>query len=209
MDLWQLAIFSTPFTAPASSIPSALTHSQATHVPMAELRDHWEHKPPKWVCSRHWAGSARIDGLMALCPQVGTVSLGDLDPGSSGSWRSLTSPLSVSGCLLHIPSYTFCQCQATRIPFHAGNLPTSRDRNQHGWCMESLQFNDEAGAPHHRELWPGWPSLQGRRQSREGCYLGSSGSSSPNAGPWVPCHRKGRDDYPFLGKHLSDVNWAT
>ena len=174
---------------------------------MAALRDDWEHKPPKWVCSRPWAGTARIDRLMALCPQVGTIwgiLTRDLQ-GHEGHWPH---------CFLSLVFYctpTPTPSANARLPgslFKQETTPTSRDRNQHGWCMESLQFNDEAGAPHHRELWPGWLSLQGRRQSRERHTLGSSGSSSPDAGPWVLFHRKGRGDDPFLGKHLSDVYWA-
>ena len=54
--------FSTPFTAPASSIPPALTHSQAAHVPEAALKDHGEHEPPRWFCSKPPAGSATTGG---------------------------------------------------------------------------------------------------------------------------------------------------
>ena len=80
----HISTFSTPFTAPASSTCPALTHSHAAHVPKAALRDHGEHKPPRGVCSRSPAGSARTGGLTALCSQVDCPP-GDLDSGSSGS----------------------------------------------------------------------------------------------------------------------------
>ena len=81
--------------------------------------------------------SARMGGMMALYSQIGTVSLGDLDPGSSGSWRSLTSLLSVSGFLLHIPSSTFCQCQDTRIPLQAGNH-SHIQRQKPAWMVHGV-----------------------------------------------------------------------
>ena len=90
--------FSTPFTAIASSIPPALTHTQAARVPKAALRDHGEHKPPRGGLQQTSSRLSQNRGLTALCPQV-DCPLGDLDPGSSGSWRSLTSQLSASGLL--------------------------------------------------------------------------------------------------------------
>ena len=48
---------------------------------------------------------------------------------------------------------------------------------------------------------------EGAAQGRECSW--SSGSSCPDAGPWVLVHRDGKGDNPFSGKHLSDVSWAS
>ena len=127
--------FSTPFTAPASSTRPALTHSHAAHVPKAALRDHGEHKPPRGVCSRSPAGSARTGGLTALCPQV-DCPLGDLDPGSSGSWRSLTSQLSASGLPCTFPPTPSANARIPGSSFNQESAPTTRERKQCGGCTE-------------------------------------------------------------------------
>ena len=103
--------FSTSFTRPAC------THSHAAQFPKAALRDHGEHESPRGVCSRPPSGSARTGRLMSLCLQV-DCPLGDLDSGSSGSWRSLTSQLSASGLPCTFPTTPSANDRIPGSPFN-------------------------------------------------------------------------------------------
>ena len=143
----------------------------------------------------------------------GTESPGELYSG--GSCPRISRVMEVSDltafCLwfsLHIPSSTLCQCRDTRIPLQPANHPHSQDRNQHRWCMDSPRFMVKlelllTGISGLGDLAHGEGAAQGRVCSW------SSGSSCPDAGPWLLFHWKGRDNDPFLAKHLSDVSWAS
>ena len=94
-----------------------------------------KHEPPRGVCSRPPAGSARTGGLTALCPQV-DCPLGDLDPGSSGSQGSLTSQLSASGLPCTFPPIPSANARIPGSPFNQESAPTNRERKQRGGCTE-------------------------------------------------------------------------
>ena len=142
-------------------------------------------------------------GLMALCPQVNCLT-GDLDPGSSGSWRSLTSQLSASGLPCTFPPIPSANARIPGSPFNQESAPTTRKRKQHGGCreftvkLELLPTGALLTVPAHGE----GGSLG------KGVLLGVLGGYSPDPGPWVlfPWWRRG--DNIFLGKHLS-VTWAS
>ena len=107
-------------------LPSLLlTHSQVAHVPKAALRDHGEHEQPRGVCSRPQEAQPEPGGLMALCPEV-DCPLGDLDPGSSGSWRLLSSQLSVFSFPCTSPPPPSATARPPGSPFNQQTTPTAR-----------------------------------------------------------------------------------
>ena len=67
----------------------------------------------------------------------GTVSLGDLDPGLSGSWRSVTLQLSAFGLPCTSPPPPSANARLPGLLLQPSNQPHGQDRNQHGWCMDS------------------------------------------------------------------------
>ena len=139
---------------------------------------------------------------------------GTVSPGwnclSGGSWPWIFTDLTAF-CLwfptehpllypLPIPGYQ--DPPSSRKPPHIqGQKPTWM---VHG--VSAIQWWSWSSSSEGALAWVIQPT--GKEAAQGTVYSWSSGSSRPNAGPWVRCHRKGRDDDPFLGKHLSDVNWA-
>ena len=72
---------------------------------------------------------------------------------------------------LHIPSYTLCQCQDTRIPLQPGICSHNQGKKA-AWRVHRI--HGEAGAPPHRGFAHS-SSPRGRGQPGERCALRSSG----------------------------------
>ena len=96
----------------------------------------------------------------------GTVSLGNLDPSPSGSWRSLTSRL-LPLVSLYIPSFTLCHCQAPRLHLQPAIHPHSQGQEPAWVAHEFSTIHSETGAPPNQGLWLGIPSPLGRGQPGE------------------------------------------
>ena len=130
--------------------------------------------------------------------------LGDLDPGSSGSWRSLTSQLSASGLPCTFPLTLSANARIPGSPFNEESAPTTRERKQRGECteftvkLELLPTGALLTVPAHGE----------GRSLGKGVLLGVLGGYSPDSGPWVLLPWKRSGDGIFLEKHLSDVTWS-
>ena len=155
--------FSTPFTAPASSTPPAFTHSQASCVPKAALRDHGSTSPPV-------GSAADLQQVQPGQGAAGTVSPGGLSSGGSRPriFRVMELTDLTAFCLwfaLHIPSYTLCQCQAIRIPLQPGICSHNQGKKA-VWRVHRI--HGEAGAPPHRGFAHS-ASPRGRGQPGEWC----------------------------------------
>ena len=95
--------------------------------------------------------------------------LGDLDPGSSGSRRSVTSWLYVSGFLLHIPFSTLHQSQDTKT-LPSTSKPPPQPGQKPAWRVHEFMVKLEL--LHMGSLtWVTWPTR--RVQPREGRALGA------------------------------------
>ena len=142
--------------------------------------------------------------MPALCSQV-DCTLGGLDPGSSGSQKSVTSRLSASGFLLHIPFSTLHQSQDTKT-LPSTRKPPPQPGQKPAWRV--YEFRAKLELLHTGSLtWVTWPT--GRVQPREGRALRALAAPPLVAGPRVLFHKKRRSEDPFLGNHLSDVTWAS
>ena len=109
---------------------------------------------------------------MALSPVE--LSSGDLDPGSSGSWRSLTSWLST----LVFPAHAFLHLlpiPGTKTP-PSTRKPPPQPGQKLAWrvneFMVKLELLHTGVLAHSASHW-------GSGKPREGCALGSSGQLQP------------------------------
>ena len=118
----------------------------------------------------------------------GCVSLRGLDPGSSGSWRSLTSQLSASGLPCTFPPTPSANARIPGSPFNQESAPTNRERKQRGGCteftvkLELLPTGALLTVPAHGE----GGSLG------KGVLLGVLGSYGPDAGPGLCSPGRGK-----------------
>ena len=183
---WPTHLNPTQWTEDSSHLlhlPSLLlSHSQPSRVPKAALR------APQGDQQQTPSRLSQNRGLTAQCPQV-NCPLGDLDPGSSGSWRSLTSQLSASGLPCTFPPTPSVNARIPGSSFNRESAPTTRERKQCGGCteftvkLELLPKDALLTVPAHGE----GGSLG------KGVLLGVLGGYSPDAGPWVlfPWKRRG------------------
>ena len=198
---WPTHLNPTQWTEDSSHLlhlPSLLlSHSQPARVPKAALR------APQGDQQQTPSRLSHNRGLTALCPQV-NCPLGYLDPGSSGSWRSLTSQLSASGLPCTFPPTPSANARIPGSPFNQESAPATRERKQRGGCteftvkLELFLMGALLTVPAHGE----------EGSLGQGVLLGVLGTYRPDAGPSVLFPRKRSSDGLFLEKYLSDVTWS-
>ena len=165
---WPTHLNPTQWTEDSSHLlhlPSLLlSHSQPARVPKAALR------APQGDQQQTPSRLSQNRGLTALCPQV-NCPLGDLDQGSSGSWRSLTSQLSSSGLPCTFPPTPFANARLSGLPLQPGICSHNQGKKA-AWRVHRI--HGEAGAPPHRGFAHS-ATPRGRGQPGERYALRSSG----------------------------------
>ena len=127
-------------------------------------------RAPQWGLQQTSSRFSQDRGLLALCPQV-DCPLGDLDPGSSGSWSSLTSQLSASGLPGSFPPTPSANARLSGLPLQPGICSHNQGKKA-AWRVHRI--HGEAGAPSHGGFAHS-TSPRGRAQPGERCALRSSG----------------------------------
>ena len=126
-------------------------------------------RAPQWGLQQTSSRFSQDRGLLALCPQV-DCPLGDLDPGSSGSWSSLTSQLSASGLPCSFPPTPSANARLSGLPLQPGICSHNQGKKA-AWRIQRI--HGEAGAPPYGAFAHASP--QGRGQPGPRCALRSSG----------------------------------
>ena len=97
---------------------------------------------------------------------------------------------------LNIPSYTLCQCQATKTRPSTSKPPSQPGQEPAQMVHGFSTIHGEAGAPPYRTLaWGTWPT--GRAQPREGSALGALAAPAQTQGPGFWFTGTGKVTIPF------------